>query len=383
MTDASDWPHPVERIGDAEREQRLQKLREAMARANVDAVLLGSTTNLRYFTGFVWGQSERLCGALVTPDGLTYIAPAFEKTLIDALPKLAGEIAVWEEDEDPARLVLELAGAARVVALDDAMPQFVFHQLVAVASGQKFVNAGPLMAPIRLQKSPAEIALIRHVMSLTLGVQRSVRDFLKAGIKASEAARFIDEEHRRLVGQGSTFTIVSFGAATSLPHGAPYDQTLQAGDAILVDTGTRLDGYHSDLTRTYWLDEPSKEDARLWQVERDAQQAVFDAAQIGAPCSSLDDAARRVIEAAGMGPDYRLPGLPHRAGHGLGLDIHEPPYIVRSNRTALAPGMVFSNEPMIVIPERLGIRLEDHIYMSDQGPVWFTQPAKSPTEPVV
>jgi Xaa-Pro dipeptidase len=194
--------------------------------------------------------------------------------------------------------------------------------------------------------------------------------------------RYIDEQHRALgAAGGSSFCIVSFGEATSLPHGADGEQTYSAGDVILVDTGCRIDGYHSDLTRTYVLDEPDADFARAWAIERAAQQAVFDAAKLGAACSSLDDAARAVMVRHGLGPDYALPGLPHRAGHGLGLEIHEEPYIVRGNRTTLEPGMCFSNEPMIVFPGRYGIRLEDHIHMTETGAAWFTQPAESPTEP--
>ena len=378
---SEDWPHPVPPIADAERAGRIRRLQQEMAKAGVDAVLLAATSNLRYFTGLVWGQSERLCGALITRRGFLYIAPAFEESRVRSLPKLEGEVAVWQEDEDPAGLVARILGPEAKLAMDDAMPLFLYFAFEDVFGVERLANAGQLTRALRLIKSPAEIALIRYAMGLTLEVHKSVHAMLKPGMRASEVVRFIDEEHRRRAGQGSSFCIVSFAEATALPHGAPYDQTLKAGDVILVDTGTRIDGYQSDLTRTYWLDEPSREDAALWRVERAAQQAVFEAAQLGAACSSLDDAARRVIDAAGMGPDYRLPGLPHRAGHGLGLDIHEEPYIVRGNGEALQAGMCFSNEPMIVAPERLGVRLEDHIYMDETGPVWFTQPSKSPTEP--
>ena len=178
-----------------------------------------------------------------------------------------------------------------------------------------------------------------------------------------------------------TAVIVSFGAATALPHGSPIDHSYNAGDVILIDTGCLINGYPSDITRTYMLDEPDAEFARHWAIEREAEQAVFDAAKLGAACGSLDDAARAVVGKYGMGPDYRLPGIPHRAGHGLGLDGHEDPFIVRGNDIRLAPGMCFSSEPMIVFPGKYGIRLEDIIHMTEQGPAWFTQPSKSPTEP--
>ncbi len=369
-------------ISDTERQTRLQALRRNMDATGLAGTLLGSTESLRYFTGLVWHQSERLLGALVTPTGLTYIVPAFEKSRVETLPHLEGEIAVWQEEESPAGLVASLLGPRGRLALDDALPLFAYHALAGVLGADRLVDGGRLIRALRLAKSPAEIALIAYAMGLTLEVQRRAHAIMRPGIRASEVVRYIDEQHRELgAAGGSTFCIVSFGAATALPHGADGDQTLAAGDVILVDTGTRIDGYHSDLTRTYVLDEPDAAFARAWSIEREAQQAVFDAARPGAPCESLDDAARAVMARHGLGPDYCLPGLPHRAGHGLGLEIHEEPYLVRGNGTKLAAGMCFSNEPMIVFPGRFGIRLEDHIHMTASGPAWFTTPAKGPAEP--
>lgn len=346
-------------------------------------MLLGSTESLRYFTGLVWHQSERLLGAVVTPTALTYIVPGFEKSRVETLPHLPGEIATWEEEQSPSELVASLLGDKGKLALDDALPLFAYHALVASIGAERVADGGRLIRDLRLRKSPAEIAIIEYAMGLTLEVHKRAHAIMKPGILASEVVRYIDEQHRLLgASEGSTFCIVSFGAATALPHGADGDQTLSGGDVILVDTGTRIDGYHSDLTRTYVLDEPSEEFARAWAIEREAQQAVFDAARIGAPCHSLDDAARATLSRHGLGPDYQLPGLPHRAGHGLGLEIHEEPYVVRGNTVPLAEGMCFSNEPMLVFPGRFGIRLEDHIHMTANGPAWFTKPAKGPTEPI-
>ncbi|NKN36102.1 aminopeptidase P family protein [Agrobacterium sp. a22-2] len=369
-------------ITDAERLSRLSHLRAGMEADGCASVLLGSSESLRYFTGLVWHQSERLLGALITPSGLTYIVPAFEQSRVETLPHLAGEIVTWEEEENPAALVASLLGPRGTLALDDALPLFLYHRLASAFGVERLRDGGPLISSLRQRKSPAEIAIIQYAMDLTLEVQKRAHALMTPGIRASDVVRYIDEQHVALGAQaGSTFCIVSFGTATSLPHGADGDQVLAPGDVILVDTGTRIDGYHSDLTRTYVLDEPEAGFARAWAIERTAQQAVFDAAILGAPCHSLDDAARDVLGRHGVGPDYRLPGLPHRAGHGLGLEIHEHPYIVRGNTTPLAQGMCFSNEPMLVYPGRFGIRLEDHIHMTETGAAWFTQPAKGPAEP--
>ncbi|QFY63858.1 aminopeptidase P family protein (plasmid) [Rhizobium grahamii] len=369
-------------IDDTERLARLQRLREAMSAAGVSAVLLGSSESLRYFTGLVWHQSERLLGALVTSDALTYVVPGFELSRVETLPHLPGDVATWEEEQSPADLVASLAGSKGKVALDDSLPLFVYHALARSLGAEGLMDGTRIIRDQRARKSASEIALIQYAMNLTLEVHRRAHSIMRPGIRASDVVRYIDEQHRALGATiGSTFCIVSFGAASALPHGADGDQVLELGQAILVDTGTRIDGYHSDLTRTYMIDDPDAEFARIWSIEREAQQAVFDAAQLGAPCHTLDDAARAVLVRHGLGPDYRLPGLPHRAGHGLGLEIHEEPYIVRGNTTALREGMCFSNEPMIVLPDLFGIRLEDHIHMTAEGAKWFTQPAKSPTEP--
>jgi Xaa-Pro dipeptidase len=152
---------------------------------------------------------------------------------------------------------------------------------------------------------------------------------------------------------------------------------LADGDVVLIDTGTQIDGYQSDITRTYVFGEPTRQVRDIWALEKEAQAAAFETARLGTPCERVDAAARAVIARAGLGPDYRLPGLPHRTGHGIGLDIHEAPNLVRGDGTALAPGMCFSNEPMIVIPDAFGIRLEDHFHMTENGPRWFTQPSHS------
>lgn len=380
--DSAHWSHSVPRIGDDERKARLARLRNAMETKGFSGVLLGSSNALRYFTGLVWPQASRFCGALVTPTTLTYIVPAFEQSRVEAMPRLDGEIAAWHEDEKAAELVASLLGDSGVLAVDDAIPLIQYHPLVRALGAGRVVDGGRLIRDLRMLKSPAEIALMQQAMDITLSVQKAAHAIMTPGLKASEAVAFIDREHRRRgADNGSLFCIVSFGAATALPHGAPYDQVLKAGDVVLIDTGCLIDGYPSDITRTYVLDEPTTQFARHWAIERECEQAVFDAATLGASCGSLDDAARAVIAKYGMGPDYRLPGIPHRSGHGLGLDGHEDPFIVRGNDIRLAPGMCFSDEPMIVFPGQYGIRLEDIIHMTADGPRWFTPPAVSPTRP--
>ena len=378
---SSSTPVPAP-IGAVERQARLTGLRSRMDAAGVATVLLGSTSSLRYFTGIDWYASERLVGALVhASGGLDYITPQFELEKIEGLIGLPGEILSWEEDESPWRLVADRIGPAGRMAVDERMALAMYRSLRAEIDDARLADAAPLIHPLRSRKSPTEIALMSHAKAITIEVHRRAHDQLRAGQRASEVVRFIDDQHRALGGSGNSFCIVSFGEDTSLPHGGEGDRVLAEGDVVLIDTGTRIDGYSSDITRTYVFGEASPDVRRVWEAEKRAQAAAFEAARPGVPCEAVDAAARRSLEADGFGPGYSLPGLPHRTGHGIGLDIHEGPYLVKGDATPLATGMCFSNEPMIVVPGRFGVRLEDHFHMTDTGPAWFTQPQHSLDEP--
>lgn len=369
-------------IGVAERQGRLAGLRQGMDAAGIETVLLGSTSSLRYFTGLDWYASERLVGALVhASGGLDYITPQFELEKVEGLISLPGEILTWEEDESPWRLVAEWIGPTGRMAVDERMALAMYRSLRAEIDDARLADAGPLIHPLRSRKSPAEIAQMRHAKAITLEVHRRAHLQFHAGQRASEVVRFIDDQHRALGGSGNSFCIVSFAEDTSLPHGGEGDRALAHGDVVLIDTGTRIDGYSSDITRTYVFGEATPEVRRVWEAERRAQAAAFDAARPGVACEAVDAAARRSLEADGFGPGYSLPGLPHRTGHGIGLDIHEGPYLVKGDTTPLATGMCFSNEPMIVVPGRFGVRLEDHFHMTDAGPEWFTRPQHSLDDP--
>ena len=243
------------------------------------------------------------------------------------------------------------------------------------APGVSLVSGAAVVDGCRSIKSPAEIALMSQAMDITLEVHRRAARILHEGIRASEVIRFIDQAHRALgASTGNYFCAVQFGRSTAFPHGLPQDDVLRDGDLVLVDTGTLIDGYHSDITRTYAFGEVGDKIRRIWDIEKEAQAAAFAAVRPGESCESVDYAARAVLDRSGLGPDYRLPGLPHRTGHGIGLSIHEPAYLVRGDKTPLTPGMCFSNEPMIVVPDRFGVRLEDHFHVTETGAAWFTEP---------
>jgi len=373
-------PNRPPSIGAAERLERLTALRRNMDAAGATAVVLGSTTSLRYFTGLSWHASERFCGAIVHADRLEYVAPRFELEKVSSIIGVPGDVLTWEEEESPYRLIADRVPTGRV-ALDDQIALFMYLRLRGEMGDERLTDGGPLINALRRQKSASELALMQHAKDITLEVHRRAWKQLRAGQRASEVQRYIDSEHRALGGSGNTFCIVSFGEDTSLPHGGETDRALADGDVVLIDTGTQIDGYNSDITRTYVFGEATADVRRVWDAEKEAQAAAFDAAKLGAPCEAPDYAARAVLQKHGFGPDYHLPGLPHRTGHGIGLDVHEAPNLCRGDVTPLAAGMCFSNEPMVVVPGKFGVRHEDHFYMTEKGPRWFTQPAASLDDP--
>ncbi len=375
-------------IGPDELRARIGRVQEQMRARGVQALHLDSSTSNFYFTGIRHRLTERLHGTLIPAEGEpVYISPAFEAEKLRTMIQLPGEIRCWQEHESPSALVIEavreMGYSSGTIAVDPATPFFTFDGLRRAGNSFDFINAADVIAPCRMLKSPAEIALIKQAMAMTLQVQKAVGRILHEGITTTEVAAFVQQAHAKLGADPVfTFCIVLFGEPTAYPHGVPYPQTLKDGDMVLVDIGATLHGYQSDITRSYVFGTPTARQREVWEVEHAAEHAVFEAAQIGTPCEALDAAARRVIEAAGFGRDYALPGLPHRTGHGLGLDVHEEPYLVRGDTTKLAPGMCFSNEPTICIYGEFGIRLEDHIYMTEAGPNWFTKPAPSFDDPL-
>jgi Xaa-Pro dipeptidase len=367
-------------ITEAERLVRLDALRHLAEEAGCRSVLLGSTTSLRYFTGLAWHPSERFTGAVIHPDGVDLICPRFEFDKVVGSVGIECAVFCWEEDQSPYSLIADRTPSGRL-AIDDQLPLLMYLKLRGAISEKRLTDAGPIINRLRRCKTASEIALMQHAKTITLEVQRRAHAQLREGQRASEVARFIDDQHRALGGNGNTFCIVSFAEDTSLPHGGEGDRALNGGDIVLIDTGTQIDGYNSDITRTYAFGEAQADVRSVWDAEKEAQAAAFEAAQLGRPCESADNAARAVLARHGYGPDYRLPGLPHRTGHGIGLDVHEAPNLCRGDVTPLEPGMCFSNEPMIVIPGRFGVRHEDHFYMTESGPRWFTEPAHSLDEP--
>ncbi|TRY29825.1 M24 family metallopeptidase [Aliiglaciecola sp. M165] len=363
---------------------RVEKLRQSMQFDGIQAVMLVAGTNMHYFTGLTWSMSERLIGVVITTDEIIYICPKFEESALRARLKVTGSFEFWEEHHDPTTLVANiLASRSKAnVALDPECPLWLYENLKNALFATQIYSSVSLIGDLRARKSDAEIALITHAMHMTLEVHKLAYTFLQPGIRASDVVNFIDEAHKQLgADRGSYFCAVQFADATSHPHGVPGDPCLQDNSLVLIDTGCQVDGYHSDITRTYAYGNLSNKIKEYWEIEKEAQLAAFRAVKPGVTCEEIDRAARQVLIKHGLGPDYQLPGLPHRTGHGIGLNIHEGPYLVKGDKTKLAQGMCFSNEPMIVVPGEFGIRLEDHFYVTKEGASWFTHPQLSLEQP--
>ncbi|GAA3553264.1 Xaa-Pro peptidase family protein [Snuella lapsa] len=379
--------HLAKPIETKEFQERIDKACKLMKAEQVRAVYLHAGTNLYYFTGTRWNSSERMVGAILFADGsLHYIAPEFERGTILDFMQIEGEVHGWQEHESPYVLFINILSDngvhEGVVLMDEITPFFVIDGILKIQSNLHLENAKPITSGCRIIKSKAEIAIMKTAMDITMEVQKAAARILRVGITAKEVEDFIHEAHKCYgIPSGSYFCIVLFGVDSSFPHGVKAPKRLEANEMVLVDTGCVLHDYISDITRTYVFGEPNEEQTRIWNIEKEAQQAAFQAAQLGVTCDVVDREVRKLIESHGLGPDYNLPGLPHRTGHGIGLDIHEHPYIVRDNATVLKPGMCFSNEPMLCVPGAFGVRLEDHIYMTEQGPQWFTEPAFSIENP--
>jgi Xaa-Pro dipeptidase len=369
-----------------ERQSRIEKARALMAENDITAIYLEAGSSLFYFTGVRWGRSERMMAAVIPAKGeIAYVCPAFEETRLRELITFGDDVRAWEEEKSPYELVAGIFKDRGItsgrIGIEESVRFFLFDGIRKEAPHLEFVSADPVTIPCRAIKSPAEIALMQRAMDITIEAYKVCVSLLREGMSQEE---FLDNSaaaHKALGVEGRIYC--QFGESTAFPHGSKELAHLREGDVVLMDGWCTVESYHSDISRTIVFGEPTRRQRDVWNLEKEAQAAAFAAAQVGVPCEEVDAAARKVIAEAGFGPDYKVPGLPHRTGHGIGLDIHEWYHVVRGNKTPLAPGMCFSNEPMIVIYGEFGVRLEDCMYITEDGPRFFTQPSPSIEQPFV
>ena len=367
-----------------ERKARIEKAQKLMRDQRIDAIYVEPGTSMFYYTGMLWGTSERMLAMVIPARGeIAWVCPKFEEERARELIKMGTDIRTWEEDESPYKRVAEIFKDRGVrtgtVGIEERVRFFLYDGIRQVAPGVKFVSADPITAGCRMFKSPAEIALMQIANDITIVAYKATRESMTEGMTQGEFAGNCSAAFRALGTVGGIF--VSFGKYTAFPHGSSTPQRLKEGDVVLMDGGCSIEGYESDITRTFVFGKATDRQRQIWDLEKKAQDAAFAAAKVGAPCESVDAAARKVIVDAGFGPDYKVPGLPHRTGHGIGLDGHEWTNFVRGNKTPIQPGMCFSDEPTIVIYGEFGIRLEDCLYITPEGPKFFTKQSASIDEP--
>lgn len=366
----------------AERMARIAKVQELMQQRGLAALLVESGSSLTYFTGVRWSRSERITAAVIPASGQTIVVtPFFEAPSVKETLAVPADIRTWHEDASPFTLIADaLKGRTGAVAVEQTTRAFITEGLqregrFEVVSGAALVDA------CRQIKSPAEQALMRHANSITMLAMREARGLVRNGMTAEDIGNLIAKATERM-GAEHDFALVLLNEASAYPHGSHQPQTVHEGSVVLMDCGCVIEGYQSDISRTFVYGEPTARQRKVWDTIRRGQDMVFGAAKVGVPVSQLDAAVRRFYEREGWGPGFTLPGLPHRAGHGIGMDGHESPYLVGSDQTPLAPGMCFSNEPGLYIPGEFGMRLEDCWVMTELGPKSFTSLARSLDDPI-
>ena len=367
----------------AERQQRVDKARDLMARQKIAALCITGGSSLFYFTGIRTGQSERLFAWVLPASAAPYIVcPVFEEArMTEQLGELPDggrtRILTWNEDEDPYALLAGALPAAGLLALDERV-QFVFADRIAhAAAGRAVVSAIPIVSGCRAIKSPAELRLMQLANEITLSVYKAAWQSGAPGMTTDEFLALIDAGYMRsgVSGEASCQT----GVWSALPHGSLQPQVIREREIVLIDDGCTVEGYQSDISRTFVYGPPSDKQKHVFDIVHRAQAAALAAARPGVPCQAIDAAARAVVAEAGFGPGYRT--FSHRVGHGIGLDGHEWPYLVRGNTQPLAPGMCFSDEPGIYLPGEFGVRLEDDWHLTEQGGVLFTPQSPSLEHP--
>jgi Xaa-Pro dipeptidase len=373
----------IQPITAGERRARVDKAQRLMRDNKIGAVLLEGGTSMFYFSGTRWNPGERTFALVIPANGeLAWVVESGEKSAIHhELLSTGADVRVAQDNADSFKKlaqVLKERGATRV-GVEERVRFAVYDGIRKEAPSLEFTSADPVTAGCRVIKSPAEIALLQRANDITIEAYRAAFTTLREGMSNGELAKNISAAFRALGADGGAMAI--FGKYTAFPHGSIAPQKLREGDFVLIDDGVSVEGYQSDITRTVIFGKPTARQRQVWDLERKAQDAALAAANVGATCESVDAAARDVITKGGFGPGYKVPGLPHRTGHGIGLDGHEWTYLVKGNKTKIQPGMCFSDEPTIAIYGEFGVRLEDCMYITESGAKMFTKQSPAIDQP--
>ena len=377
-------PPPISR---AERVSRIARAQRLMRANGIGSVLVEAGPSLDYFTGIQWWRSERLTGVVIPAQGTPIIVtPFFERPSIAEMLGIPAEIRTWNEDQEPLKLVADFLRERKLalapIGIEETNRYFLVDRLRRQLPRTALVSGNPVVRATRMIKTPAELALMQAASDITIAAFRDAWPQVREGMTKDDMDAIIGSAMRAL-GGGYDGGLVLVGEATAYPHGTRQLQRVQRGSNILFDCGCSVHGYQSDISRSFvWGADPTQEQRKVWNQMARGQQIAMKAARIGAPAGSVDDAVRAAYTDWGYGPGYKLPGLSHRTGHGIGMEGHEPVNLVHGETTPLAAGMCFSNEPGIYIPGKFGIRLEDCFHMTAAGPRYFSTPPASIDAPV-
>ncbi|MFL5296930.1 MAG: M24 family metallopeptidase [Phenylobacterium sp.] len=373
-------------IPPAERQARIAKLQRLMTERKVGALIVESGSTLDYFTGVQWRRSERTTAAVIPAHGeVVLVTPHFEEPSVRETLAVPGDVRPWDEADSPFKVMVQALRdrgvAAGAVAFEDTTRLFIVDAIRTANPALRVVSGTALVRACRLIKSPAEIALMQTANEVTLEALRYTHANVKVGMRPDEIEALMIAATRAL-GAQVAFNDVLINEASAYPHGSRQPQAVREGSIVLIDTGCTVHGYQSDITRTWVVGQPTARQRKVWDTVKIGQEIALATAKLGSPVGLIDDAVRGFYEKQGWGPGYKLPGLSHRTGHGIGMDVHEPPYLVHGDPTPLEAGMCFSDEPGIYIPGEFGVRLEDCWHMTPAGPKLFTPLAKSLDDPI-
>ncbi|HYZ49146.1 MAG TPA: Xaa-Pro peptidase family protein, partial [Sphingomonas sp.] len=368
-------------IGRAERLRRLALAQDLMRRNNLAAVLIEPGSSLDYFTGVRWHRSERLTAAVIPASGEPLIVtPFFERPSVEETLGVPAELRVWQEDESPVALIAAWLKERRLdrgrIGVEETVRFFASDGLARLLPAAQIVSANPVVRGCRMHKTPAEIALMQKATDVTIAAYRWTVPRIREGMTPGQIGAIMNAATEKL-GGSPEFALVLLGEAAAYPHGSGQPQQVREGEVVLMDCGCTVEGYQSDISRTFVPGRAPDAVRRVWDMVAEGQRVAIRAARLGTPAGQVDDAVRAFYEREGYGPGYKLPGLSHRTGHGIGMDGHEPVNLVHGETTPLEIGMCFSDEPGLYLPGRFGVRLEDCFHMTPTGPKFFSEPPAS------
>ena len=373
-------------ISSFERKKRIAKAQKLMQKEGFSAIVLEPGAAMDYFTGIQWWRSERLTSVVIPKEGdIAVVCPFFEEPSIREFLSAGNDVRVWQEHESPFVKVSQILKDRGVnkgkIGFENTVRYFVLENTMSLLPDASHASANPITLGCRMYKSNHELQLLHKANEVTLRAYEYVYSQLKIGMAQSDVKSLMKSTQSKL-GGSSPWCLALFNEASAFPHGTKEEQLIKEGSIVLLDSGCNVYGYQSDISRTFVIGSATKKQRHIWDTVREGQEIAFEQAKVGVAAGSIDDAVRKYYESLHFGPEYKLPGLSHRTGHGIGMEGHESINFVRGEQTLLEKGMCFSNEPGIYLPGQFGIRLEDCLYMGDKQAHWFTEPPMSLDSPI-